>query len=428
MKNISIPRNLFIISKHTILMYAFFVLSCIHSSTLLVYLTIVPLVMLFTRGKKGAVEYLIFLQFRSLLSTGIAVPISGMAGLVKWGIVFIISFYLLMGYMSIEEKEIHNIIKWIFLFAFGAIVTSFVASSYPVTACFKVFSYAIPFAAIIKGVADTADDCWIEKINRLLGILVFASSILLASPIGFLRNGRSFQGVFNHPNVYAVLIAIFIAGFLYQERAITLRTIIVIVASVFLLYQTKSRTGMISFMIILVVFLITQEMKITLKLLLISAVVVGIGVLLATNGALIDIITEYLYKGSHSEILASRAGQIARNTDRFLSSPLVGTGFNVPYIPNYRSFSFSFDLVTENGNLFMALLGDLGVLGTILFIITYVKIYVAGHKILPTIYVVPFLVCMGEMAFFSTNNFAIVLYFYFAIYIVDGNKSIRGDL
>ena len=408
------------IPTHSLVLYLLFVLSCFHNVTLISWLILMPIILIVKYRKVGALEFLIFLQFRSLLSSGVAVPITGVSGIIKWSVIFLLSIYLLCGSSFAYSKIVNGIIILVVLFSFASLVFAWISSSYPMTATLKVLSYCVPFVGIIKGVSETTEIQWIKKINDLLGILVLGSSLLLFSSVGFLRNGRFFQGVFNHPNVYGVMIAIYIAGLYCQEKKLSIKTIIITIAAVVLLYQTKSRTGMISLLLVIVIFLVTQEIKLAYKLLLIVFTSACIWALLLSSASLITIINDYLFKGGTADILSSRSGQITKNIDRFIASPIIGTGFNVPYRSEFRSYIVSFDLVTENGNLFMAILGDVGVLGTILFFLAYIKIFFVGSKSDFILFIIPFSVCMGEMAFFSTNNFAIVLYFYFAIYIVKG--------
>lgn len=419
----SIARSKLMVSTHMLWMYALFAISCLNRNILIVWIIIMPIYLILQYGKAGAVEFFIFLQLRSLLSTGIAVGFDGILASIKWGIVFLLSVYLLLGYRKMKNAEISNVIFWVVILSVVSIISAWMTSSYPVTASFKVLSYAIPFTAILKGVSETEDCAWIKKITQSLGILVLGSAVLLNSSIGYLRNGRSFQGVFNHPNVYGVMLSIFVAGYLYQQKRLSVKAILVIGASLFLLYQTGSRTGMISVMVTIVVFLATQDLYPATKALSAILVVVVTGLVLSLDGSLSDAIMNYLYKGNSDNIFASRTDQIANNMSRFLKSPILGTGFNVPYVEGVRTYAFSFDLITENGNLFMAILGDIGVIGMFLFLITYGKIFLLGKGTISTIFLAPFLVCMGEMAFFSTNNFGIILYLYFAIYAVNGCKN-----
>ena len=59
----------------------------------------------------------------------------------------------------------------------------------------------------------------------------------------------------------------------------------------------------------------------------------------------------------------------------------------------------------------------------LLFVFTYSLIYIKGDKSMPILFFAPFLISMGEMAFFSTNSYGLIMYFFIAIYLIDGIKE-----
>ena len=98
---------------------------------------------------------------------------------------------------------------------------------------------------------------------------------------------------------------------------------------------------------------------------------------------------------------------------------LFGSGFMVPFMPGIQDWSFSFGLLVENGNLVYSVLGDLGIIGFIFFCTTYGYLLFKGRKKQGRLilFIAPFLICMGEMVFFSTNNNAILLYVMLAVFL-----------
>jgi hypothetical protein len=162
------------------------------------------------------------------------------------------------------------------------------------------------------------------------------------------------------------------------------------------------------------------------RVLLISVMMLAV-VLLTITTDVTDSIRNIMFKGHFDSLFYSRTNQIGRNLERFFSHPLIGTGFNVPYNQELRSWAFSFEMVVENGNIILAILADTGIFGMILFILAYAKLYFAGRGMLSTIFFVPFAVSMGEMSFFSTNNFGIIMYFMLAIFLADGIKFRNGQ-
>ncbi len=418
-KILRIPQS--IVSLKWVLLMGTLVLSCLNNILLIVWTIALALILPLLYKKEGAIEAFIYIQLRSLLNPGIAVSYTDTASVVKWAVIFLLSFYLLFFTRnSTKNLEVQRISLLLALFAMIVIVSIWFVSSYPLVASFKVMSWIIPFTAIIKGISATKGTDWIKMITFPLGLICFGSIILIGSSIGYLRTGYAFQGLFNHPNVYGTILAVFISGYLYKCKHLSLLNIAVIGYTIFLAIQSGSRTGMLSIVLVVLIYMLTLKTKLHLKIFLIVITCGAVVLLLVSDNSVITFITDFMYKGNKSNLLYSRENQIQRNIDRFLASPLFGTGFNVPFTPGLRSTQFSFDVVTENGNLILALLGDVGIIGLILFIVAYTYIYRLGKGVVSTIFFIPFIASMGEMSFFSTNNFAIVFYMYLAVYVCDG--------
>lgn len=405
-----------------------FLFSCGNRLTLSLWILAYVFWILINQNVALAVEFFILLQFRSLLSSGVAIDI-GSVSMLKWASVISLSLFMIIKCEAEISPDIKKIRRLLLYFSAYLSVAALLMSSYPLVAVFKVVSYILPFIALIEAVSITGADKWMHMINITLGIMIVAGLALYKSSIGYLRNGRFFQGVFNHPNIMAVMCAIFIAGLWYEKNQEKKEFLFYILAGVcaFSIYSSYSRTGMISFLVICIVGICSLNTKTSNK--------VGLLVLMTMAALMVVIFNEtwredavrYLFKGGSSiyDITNSREAQFERNLQRFSHSPLFGTGLNVPYNEGVRSFSFSFDLITENGNLISALLGDMGIIGTVIFALCYTRLFLYGKSNEKgyTIFIAPFLVSMGEMAFFSTNNFGIILYLYFAIYMSGKKKE-----
>jgi len=417
--------NGIIVIKHkSILIVALFALSLVNGATLIISSTFVTLWLCFKYKDKGAIEAFLFLQFRSLLSSGVGVQYSGAAALVKWILVFFLSFYLLHRPTKNECKNIINRIILNFS-VFSTLITLFawINSSYPLVATFKIVSYVIPFLAIVKGICNTYYVDWRKEFIFPLGIILFGGLVFVKSEIGYLRNGYSFQGAINHPNIFGIMLAVFLGCLLYKKTKLKIIDLFLIVGIFYMMYLSGSRTSLMTGVIIVVLFVLSKEINKTLRIILIALMVLIIVlIVLSESGTLTNSIIDIVYKGHEGNLFYSRSRQIAKNINRFLEHPLIGTGLNVPYDSSIKSMEFSFGLVTENGNLILAILGDLGIVGSILFVIVYRVLFCYGSNGLDIAFFIPFLVCMGEMSFFSTNNFGIILYAILALYLSEGIK------
>ena len=423
-----IAKKSSVINQEVLILFLF-LLSLLNAPTLF-FITIIGFLLAIHYSKKdGLIIYLMFIQLRSLINPGIAVSYgSTTLQLLKWIVIFSTSILILIKNKKCAS-EVGKIIFSLIFFSVNIILYAFLKSSFPVVASFKVISYVIPFVAIIKGINQSNDsEKLFKNIVKLLGIMIFAGIICIKSSIGYYVNGYAFQGIFNHPNLFGVMISIFIASFLYSNKKLDCKALMIIITSIWLIMMSKSRTSLISSSLTFIIFIISQNIKFSKKFLSIFAILLLLLSYCAINNSIIDTLNDFLYKGHDNSILYSRKSQFEANINRFKSSPLIGTGFNVPYNRNNISYSLSMDLVVENGNIILSLLGDIGLIGLLLFVLVYTKIFLIGKKNIKTIFFIPFLVSMGEMSFFSTNNFAIILYILFGMYIADGIKNKTNKL
>lgn len=413
------------INLKSIILLSLFCLSLINSFFLNSFLFFLLLYGL--SKEEYAIEAFILIQLRSLINPGIGVDLSGTTALIKWVLIFVLSFRILISRNKITAK-LKNIYLIIFTFCLYLVVASWIVSSFPVVSVFKIISYIIPFIAILKGIYDVQDINWLNRILFPLGLLLFTSIILLPFPIGYLRNGYAFQGFLNHPNVYGVMLAIFLSGFLSQQDKISLYQISVTLLALFLSFCSGSRTSLISCIFALMFFLCSKKIrkqKNTYFFLIVFVIIILI--ILLTSDNIFSLINIIVYKGHQNSIFFSRQEQILKNLYKFYQSPFLGTGFNVPYIEGIRNYDFSFDLVVENGNLIMSILGDIGIIGLIYFFIVYFLIYWYGKANNVGIFLITFIVSLGEQSFFSTNNFGIILYMYISIYLIEGIRMKNID-
>lgn len=416
--------NIFIIIE-----IIFMILSFYNIFLLSLWTIIISVIKPIKKKIEGAINALLLIQIRSILNPAIAVSYLNNAQLVKWVSIFYLSFIILYYCVRLKKCVVNKqIFKIIFMLIIYVTVLSFMSlyvSSFPLVALFKIISYIIPFISIIIGINMIESRKFLNKIVLVLGVILIGSIILVPSPIGYLRNGYSFQGFVNHPNIYAVLLVVFISGFLHINKELKPFCLFIIMICFFLISISLSRTAMISYVFILLLYVCTMKNKKINKFIIIFFSVLISSIIYIYNFESINkYVATYLYKGS-SNILQSRENQTEQNLERFHINPIFGTGFNVPYIQGFKSYTFSFDLIVENGNLFLAILGDTGIIGFMLFLFVYGKINKVGKGIL--LFVSPILISMGEMSFFSTNNIGIFLYMYYAIYLDNGVRKYESS-
>ena len=400
-----------------------FVISCVSLPTFYLFLFYGFSSIAQTIERRIVALFLIFL--RGVLSTGVACSTSGSSTL-KLLIVLAISISIIYDCL-IEFKRSGNEPKFIRQFlSFSAalsvymIIESLFFSGYPLVSVLKWVMYVIPFCACVLGCYRIR---FVFDLVRLMTVAMCVCLIvglpLIASPLGYLRNGHAFQGVFNHPNVYGVLIVAFVA--LVLTRNLTGRgnkfELLLIPFSIWLETLSESRTGMIGIAGCLLVYMLSLRRlsKPVIVTICIALSLTLVAVLFAVNNGLVSNIADYwlsfFSKGRSGINVDSRTSQIVSSLSSFNASPLVGTGFMVPFDGLVeKHMIISMDLVVEPGNIFLSILGYCGLLGSLLMALYYGWLIVACEGKYRCLMLAPFLISLGEMTFFSTNNCGLFCY------------------
>lgn len=406
-------RNQEYIARYTFVLVAF-AFSFFHKYTAIIWLVGFSFLYTLKYKKEGAIECLLFIAIRTVMNPELAVNI-GDAGTIKWLVIFLLSFYLLIS----TNIKIDNLILVFLIFAGYLVVSSFFVSSYPLVAMLKVVSYIIPFLAILSGIKNTKEIQWIKRLYYIMLPLMIGSVLVIPLPLAYARNGVALQGLFNQPNMFGILWVLFFAMYLHiKPNTVSWKFLAFIIFGFISVVLSKSRTSLFGMLLLLVLYICMFPTSIgnriaTLGLLMISCLLV-----IVISDTILSSVIEFIYKGGDS-IFSSRKGVLNRNWERFKENPLLGTGFNVPYKKGVKSYEFSFDLLTENGNIISALLGDMGIIGTLLFVFCYGYLFRKGKNRSVCLFAAPFLISMGEMVFFSTNSIAIILYILFACYLYE---------
>jgi len=399
-----------------------FLISFLNNMTLLIFM--ISILLLLKQKTIGSLKILNLLTMRTIINPALGVDISNYQ-LLKWVIIFSCSLYLFQSYKDISynlKKDIQKLIFLILIFGIYNVLASFFFSTLPTIAISKLISYLLPFIGILIGISATANHFdWISWLHRMFVTLLLLSVPLVILPVGYLRNGRAFQGILNHPNLFGVFLTLLFSLTLVKgkiEGKFKLNDYIIIFLSFIFVILTKSRTALLSNLIIILIFLFFPLPKKINKIFLIFMLLFSsLIIIVFTGGEVVEPFIDFLYKGQES-ILYSRLGQVSTLMNNFLRSPWFGSGFAVPVTP-FRTFSFSAEAVVEPGNLIIAVLSYSGIIGFILFGIYMFKIFYRNKNIsksLIYIYISPIIISMGEMVFFSTNNIGIWCYCLLAMY------------
>ena len=425
--SVGMSRKNNIVNERNIIILGF-ILSFLHPLLLGIFL--IGLLYLLKQNVIGAIKALLLITTRSLISVVIAVPISSL-GLLKWALIFVFAFWII-SHRNIKDVKDINKIK-VFSILLGVFIvysglSALLVSSYPVVSIFKLISYSLVFFSVVVGVASTYKTFdWTAYLLKMLIPIFVISFLVIPLPMFRIKND-SLQGILDHPNMFGIMNSVFLA-FLTTKMAQNkgqfrkIRYYLLLIACLIMIYLSESRTGMISAVTIVMIYLLTNKKSLDIKIKIYSfSISLLLGVYLIQPEVLNFVnegVRNYLAKGYSDDPLYSRLGQLENFRQKFEANPFLGSGFGVPFIPNYQNFSFSFDLIVEPGNLILAVLGDTGIIGFVLFLILMIFIFFQNKGYRWILFVTPIIVSFGEMVFFSTNSIGIYLYLLFGIYMFE---------
>lgn len=399
-----------------------FIVSLLNQWVLLGWMIIIPFAFVYKYGlNDGFLLTLLVYQLRQMCNNEIlSVPITSVpiCQIVYYIVILIISVYFII-HINTERTTV-SIIYYLLLFSIYTVISSSINSSYPVVAFFKTFLYIIPFIGILCGISNSQRNDWIDIIFILLCSYFVLNLIFIPNHDAYLHSTRElFRGISAHSNQLGFLCVLFQAIIWTIYKNMNVLTFILTASNFIILYLTMARGQIIAILLLSLIYFLTYNINLQQKAIL---VVLFLIILVLFHAELMNIFTDIMnskYKTQSSNaFVVSRQGQFERIFDQFKSNPLMGTGFNVPYVKGLRDTSFYFSLPVEDGNLFFALLCQSGIIGFILFFLAYGRIFINGKGAL--LFFSPILICISEMTFFSTNNVGILLYFFYAIYISNG--------
>lgn len=296
-----------------------------------------------------------------------------------------------MTLIYVVERRVRDarVLGLLTLFCATVAATSALTSYAPDVSLFKIASFYACASAIIVATRMAAErglpvGPWFLS---LILVSVFLGFALIASSLGYVRNGRGFQGLLSHPQAYGVFLAIAVAWFSAEvllggrRHPLLLAGLVVAVAS---LLATQSRTAAAA---VVAAYAVAFLVRIVLKGEVgrwWPAVLLGVGVL--TAGLAVEparqMVADFVFKGGFDPYVSlgtafehSRGFLIERSLQGFADHPVFGIGFGVasegvPFIVQRDPIlGLPVSASIEKGFVFSALLEETGLLGTGLFLV-----------------------------------------------------------
>lgn len=385
------------------------------------------------RGSKVTCIKVLFIRLLlSNLNTDVFKRDFVMVPTLRWIILFICIYKLLNKSKVNVKKEIWIIVLfgWFMYTSIISIVNSYL----PIVSLFKVTVFTVGFIAVYIGFINTKTIYnWYQWIIGYFITILLWSVPLLISSKGYFREVAGFRGIIYHPNSFAIIMAIMITIFIITiKKRILLEhktsIIIYIIIGTVLLFKSEARTSIFAVSALILILMVNEILRfikdsITLKVLVLSLLFTCISLLvfIKFNDKIINFTNSIIFKYGTTDILASSEHVLEASKKEIEKNFIFGNGFGVDNSEeNEKSLVIELSHPIEKRNIFLALLGETGIIGTSMFIL-FILMYMGKYdrfkfSIDDSIIFTCILVNMGEMIFFSGNSIGMLVWLVFGLY------------
>jgi hypothetical protein len=363
------------------------------------------------------------------------------AAALTWGVVLLTSMRILLTLSASDIKTIGPL--WAYALVVAALAV--VSSANPDISLMKLLSFTLSASAALIGFRRLDDQAraWMLVWLCSLWLVVVLLSIptLLAPGIGFARNGRGFQGIFNHPQALAIFLVPAVVWFTTQafgyKHKIAPRAATFAVVLWTIMLATLARTAFagsvlsLSFSALLGRLRSRADLSVARRRLFIAlAAVACVGALMAVASTTVsERIQGFVFKGGveayegmGEAFHASRGKGIEVQWQNFLESPITGHGFQVYPSGEFpggvkRIWGIPVSASVEKGFMFVAVLEETGIVGAMFLFILLYSLYrsvkATGDLRRLALFFSCLLVNFGEAVFFAAGGLG--LYFWILI-------------
>ena len=369
---------------------------------------------------------------------------------------FIIFFFaLILSFNSlskIDVKKNTNIYFFFIIFVMFVLVHSIFKSPFITISILKVLSSASLFILLLNSWIKIDENQLDELIKNFFWIFIgvsVCSFFIIGSKLGYIRNPRYFQGILDHPQHFSIMLVIFTTmictGFPYKFYSIKI-LLAVSIPLLYMLFLTNSRTGILSITFVYLIHLLINPTfdkirktytKSTQAIFFLSLIVSIFTVFIffqANKYFPIEFISDFITKSSNVEnktlfgsYVESRGIVLNKSIINIENNFWGGNGFGIGsdldnfFVTRDPIFGIPISAPIEKGNLFIAILEELGVFGFAIFIlflfVCFLNIFKGSFRGLPMFCVI-ILLNFGEYVFFSTGGAGSLICIFFTASIL----------
>lgn len=390
-------------------------------------------------SSRNAAKALILSYLIVFLNPGIF-DVSAYASLLRW-LVLLAAASRIFCEFAWRGFRVKRWLLWFSSFCVIVAGTSVLFGNLPTVSSFKMLSFFAGFVTIFLAVQYSSRYDWLSWIFTVWSTVLFLSLPLLATELGYFRNGLGFQGILNQPQLYGIFFSVptfyLTAKVLLREVARTPVLTVFLIGSWATLITTQSRTSLVAgslalvFSVAWVAFRKIHAGQLRIRPVFKPAVVVLSGIALVVGifywSEIGEKTTGFILKpglggpaelgppGHLSEdLLRRRVDTIGASWNNFVERPLTGIGFGVPsetyssVVPGSEVFGISVEAPVEKSFMPTALLEETGLVGSTLFLV-FLLVLVSpilryGGVANTMLFFTALFVNVGEMVFFSVGG------------------------
>lgn len=376
------------------------------------------------RGPTQVIQVFSIISLLQLINPGIALIATNS---LKWLVILLPFLWIIMHFFDLPLKKAKVLSSANTHLVFGLLLLPLclISSFNPIISTLKLLSFMAGGFTILKSfeLSEWSSEKWIKWFNTLFIFVIIGSLFIFLTPFGYFKNGRGFQGIFNHPQVLGVMAGLSSVWFFTQHKK-KHRYAMGGLALV-LVFFTKARIGFI-LMVVSAFFLIVFEnlykkrtgLNSALKSFIIFIILIGIPTFLFFEDST-DLLIQFILKrtpqsGIMESFGESRGQLIQKSLSNFFQNPLTGIGLGINSDFNYlntqvsAAFDIPYSAPTEKGFMPTAILEELGILGGGLTI-GYLTIISSNGLVEnsingPWLFFAALCVNLGEFIFFSLGG------------------------
>ena len=393
-------------------------------------------------GRVQAIQALALSWLFSMLSPGVAAEAT-MGTMGRYAVLFAAAASVLLRSRDLLQGGGLRVDRMVFvtlLLGIGLVLHSLMFSSVRAVSLLKAISWTVACTTLITAWSGLSPEERHSLAKQIFGglVLVLVLSIpLLGSGLGYMRNGRGFQGVLSHPQSFGPTMAILGAwtmGLILTSRKPDYRLMLLFAACLVMIVLSQARTaGFALVLAVLAAAFVVQVLTRKRPTVLFPAIasgrfqLVAILVMTATLLAapvLAGVMQSYVAKRGGTTDLSeaysrSRGGLIDKMVANIKEDPWRGVGFGIASEPTTMEISFDPVLgipvgaAIEKGVLPLAVVEELGIpgaLAVLAWIWLLVRRSVKGMGLVPlALLFTVLLLNMGEMMLFSAGGMGLLM-------------------